>query len=182
MARVRQAEIVELPVEQISYVPGRHADRAATAEWWSRAWRAARQPRPVAGAWPSAGPSAPDAVGAPGPQFWRVIDIAGGRLSVVLGGWWRHAGHDDGHLRLDEPHPVGDTWALDGTFRVMAMSRGVPVELVLSPRFGPWTLLELIPRRRVHPNRTYFDVGHHCLDRFVAALHAQDAAAEPPRP
>jgi hypothetical protein len=182
MARARQVEIVEIPVEQVSYVPGRHADRAATVDWWSRAWRAARQPHRTAGLWPMGGPRTPDAVGAPGPAFWRVIDIAGTRLALVLGGWWEGEAHDDGHLRLDEPHPRGDTWALDGTFRVMAASRRIPVELLLAPHFGPWTLLELVPRRTVHPNRAYFRVGHHCLDRFVAALRAHDGAdpAVPP--
>ena len=67
---------------------------------------------------------------------------------------------------------------LTGTFRVTTMSRWLPVELLLSPRIGPWTLLELIPRRAVHTSATYFRVGHRCLDRFVDTLRTYDVAAE----
>lgn len=190
MARVRQVEIVEIPVEQLSYVPGRHDAHTihpthaghtihdAASGWLSRALVAVRQPHETGGMWPTTRSTGSTGPGTAGPAFWRVIDVAGSRLGGALAGWWGHERHDDGHLCLGEPHPVGDGWSLDGSFRVMAMSRRLPVELVLSPRFGPWTVLELIPRRAVHTNRTYFSVGHHCLDRFVATLHAYDDAEQ----
>jgi hypothetical protein len=183
MVKSRQVEVVEIPTEQLAYVPGRHADRGATFGRWSGAWRA------VVVAVISAPPIAPVAssaraalgtVGNTGPTFRRLIEVPGTRLALVLGAWWRQEEHDDGHLRLDAPCPVGEGWSLPGAFRQTLLSRWLPVELLLSPHLGPWTMLELMPRRAIHPNETYFRVGHSSLDRFVAALRAYDVLADRP--
>ena len=58
------------------------------------------------------------------------------------------------------------------------LSRWLPVELLLSPHLGPWTMLELMPRRAIRPNETYFRVGHRSLDRFVAALRTYEVLAD----
>jgi hypothetical protein len=184
MARVRRNEIVEIPVEQLSYAPGRHRDRTVGAGVWSQVRRAASMSPPLRPQQPSVERLWAASVrgvfgrGDPGPAFWRVIDVRGNRLEGVVIGWWEHEEHDDGHLRLDSPRPVGEAWLLTGSFRVTTMSRWLPVDLLLSPRIGPWTLLELIPRRSVHTSSTYFRVGHRCLDRFVDTLRTYDVGAD----
>jgi hypothetical protein len=174
MVRSRQVDVVEIPTEQLAYIPGPHTDRLAAFARWSATWRAAAVAR-ISGP-----PIAPRAlsvltgskmVGCAVPTFRRLIDVPGARLALALGRWWQQAEHDDGHLRLDAPCPVGESWSLTGAFRTTAISRWFPVELLLSPHLGPWTLLELMPRRTIHPNETYFRAGHRSLDRFVAALH-----------
>jgi hypothetical protein len=181
MVKSRQVDVVEIPTEQLAYTPGPHADRFATLGRWSGVCRAA------VGAVISAPPVAPrassartalGAVGYAGPTFRRLIDVPGARLGLVLGTWWQQAEHDDGHLRLDAPCPVGEAWSLRGAFRRTLLSRWLPVELLLSPHLGPWTLLELMPRRPIHPNETYFRAGHRSLDRFVAALRTYDVLAD----
>ena len=151
MVKSRQVDVVEIPTEQLAYIPGSHADRFATFGRWSGAWRA------TVVAVISAPPIAPRAssawtalgtVGNAGPTFRRLIDVPGTRLALVLGAWWQQAEHDDGHLRLDAPCPVGEAWSLTGAFRRTLISRWLPVELLLSPHLGPWTLLELMPRPR----------------------------------
>jgi hypothetical protein len=117
-------------------------------------------------------------VGNTGPTFRRLIEVPGTRLALVLGTWWQQEEHDDGHLRLDAPCPVGEGWSLPGALRKTLLSRWLPVELLLSPHLGPWTLLELMPRRAIHPNETYFRVGHRSLDRFVTALRTYDVLAD----
>jgi hypothetical protein len=180
MVKRRHVEVVEIPTEQLAFVPGPHADRLATIGRWSGACRSA-----VVG-FISAPPIAPRAsslravpatVGNAGPTFRRLIDLPGARLAFVLGAWWQQGEHDDGHLRLDAPCRVEEVWSLTGAFRTTQISRWLPVELLLSPHLGPWTMLELMPRRAVHPNETYFRTGHRSLDRFVAALRAHDVFA-----
>jgi hypothetical protein len=181
MVKRRQVEVVEIPTEQLAYIPGPHADRFATFSRWSVAWRAAVDAvisvPPIAPRSSSA-QTALGTVGNAGPTFRRLIDVPGARLALVLGTWWQHAEHDDEHLRLDAPYPVGGAWSLRGAFRRTLISRWLPVELLLSPHLGPWTLLELMPRRAIHPNETYFRTGHRSLDRFVAALRTYDVLAD----
>jgi hypothetical protein len=181
MVKRRQVEVVEIPTEQLAYIPGPHADRLATLGRWSGAWHAAVV---ALGNAPLIAPRtisvriAPRTIGNAVPTFRRLIDVPGAQLAFVLGTWWQQAEHDDGHLRLEAPCPVGGAWSLTGAFRRTAVSRWLPVELLLSPHLGPWTLLELMPRRAIHPNETYFRAGHRSLDRFVAALRTYDV----PRP
>jgi len=181
MVKSRQVEIVEIPTEQLAYIPGPHADRFTTFGRWSGAWHAAVVAvisAPPSAARASSARTAPGTVGYAGPTFRRLIDVPGARLALVLGTWWQHAEHDDGHLRLDTPCPIGGAWSLRGEFRRTLVSRWLPVELLLSPHLGPWTLLELMPRRAIHPNETYFRAGHRSLDQFVAALRSHDVLAE----
>src|SRR5687767_4539443 len=112
MVKSRQVEVVEIPTEQLAYIPGPHADRLATLGRWSGAWRAAAvavispSPRPLSSL------AGPKTAGNAGPTFRRLIDVPGARLALVLNTWWQQAEHDDGHLRLDAPCPVGGTWSL----------------------------------------------------------------------
>jgi hypothetical protein len=183
MAKSRRVELIEIPTEQLSYVPGPHRDRFAMLGRWSVVRRnpvdAAAHPRPTA---PSAASvqTAPRTAGDVGTAaFRRLIKVPGDQLAVVLGAWWQQAEHDDGHLRLDVPRPVGDAWSMSGAFRRTTISRWVPVELLLSPYADRWTLLELLPRRAVHPSRAYFRAGHRSLDRFVADLHDNRSQTRP---
>ncbi len=181
MVKSRQVEVVEIPTEQLAYVPAPRADRLAALGRLSGACRAAVVAvvsTPPIAARASSARTALVTIGNAGPTFRRLIDVPGARLALVLGAWWEQAEHDDGHLRLDAPCPVGGTWSLRGAFRRTLISRWLPVELVLSPHLGPWTLLELMPRRAIHPNETYFRAGHRSLDRFVAALRNTDPLAE----
>jgi hypothetical protein len=181
MVKRRQVEVVEIPTEQLAYIPGPHADRFATFGRWSGAWHAAVDAvisAPPIAPRPSWARTALGTVGNAGPTFRRMIDVPGARLALVVGTWWQQAEHDDGSLRLDEPCPVGDAWSLTGAFRWTLISRWLPVEVLLSPHLGSWTLLELMPRRAIHPNESYFRAGHRSLDRFVAALRAHDVVAD----
>jgi hypothetical protein len=181
MVKSRQVDVVEIPTEQLAYIPGPHADRLAMLGRWSGAWRAAVDAvvnTPLVAPRAASARTALGTVGNTGPTFRRLIDVPGARLGLVLGRWWQQAEHDDDHLRLDAPSPVGEAWSLRGAFRRTLMSRWLPVELLLSPHLGPWTLLELMPRRAIHPNETYFRAGHRSLDRFVAALRTQDVLAD----
>jgi hypothetical protein len=180
MTKSRRVEVIEIPTEQLSYVPGPHRDRFAMLGRWSVVGRhpeaAATYPETTA---PSvaAAQTAPRTAGDVGTAaFRRLIKVPGGQLAVVLGVWWQYAEHDDGHLRLDVPRPVGDAWSLSGAFRRTTIARWIPVELLLSPYADRWTLLELLPRRAVHPGRGYFRAGHRSLDRFVANLCVGRAA------
>jgi hypothetical protein len=181
MVKSRQVEVVEIPTEQLAYIPGSHAGRFATLGWWSGAWHAAVvaviSAPPVAPAASSA-QTALGTVANTGPTFRRLIEVPGTRLALVLGTWWQQEDHDDGHLRLDAPCPIGDGWSLRGALRMTPLSRWLPVELLLSPHLGPWTMLELMPRRAIRPNETYFRVGHRSLDRFVAALRTYEVRAD----
>jgi hypothetical protein len=172
MVKSRQVELVEIPTEQLAFTPGPHADGMATFSRWSGACAAvvARISAPPIVPRALSGRGTSGTVGYAGPTFRRLIDIPGARLALVLGRWWQQGEHDDGHLRLDAPCPVGEAWSLTGAFRSTLISRSLPIELLLSPHLGPWTLLELMPRRAIHPNETYFRSGHRSLDRFVAAL------------
>jgi hypothetical protein len=181
MVKSREVELVEIPTEQLAYVPGSHSDRLATLGRWSGAWCSAVvtvvSGPPIAPRASSARTALGTVVHA-GPTFRRLIDVPGARLAVVLGRWWQQAEHDDGHLRLDAPCRIGEGWSLRGAFRSTLISRWLPVELLLSPHLGPWTLLELMPRRAIHPNETYFRAGHRSIDRFVAALRTHDVHAD----
>ncbi len=175
MDKSRQVDVVEIPTEQLAYVPGPHAERFATFGRWSVAWNAAVDAvsAPLIAPRTSSG-----TVGNAGPTFRRLIDVPGARLAAVLGAWWQQADHDDGHLRLDAPCPIGEAWSLRGAFRWTLISRWLPVEILLSPHLGPWTLLELMPGRAIHPNETYFRAGHRSLDRFVATLRTLEVVAD----
>jgi hypothetical protein len=173
MVKSRQVDVVEIPTEQLSYIPGPHADPFAPLGWCSAAWHAA-----VVAVQASSVQTPLAMTGNAGPTFRRLIDVPGARLTLVLDAWWHQAEHDDGHLRLDAPCPSGKTWSLRGEFRRSLMSRWLPVELLLSPHLGPWTLLEMMPRRAIHPDETYFRAGHRSLDRFVSALRTHDVLTD----
>jgi hypothetical protein len=173
MVKREQVERIELPVEQISYVPGA-VDHLRTAR---RLWTAAqRTTHAVADERARAAvSSASDAtvtrfVGST--TFRRLVDVPGARLETVVEAWWSRSSHDDGHLRFDRLNRDHGLFELDGTLRTSALSRRVPVEVWLSPYLGCWSFLELTPQRATHPSRVYFRIGHDSLDRFVAALAA----------
>jgi hypothetical protein len=160
MARREHAEI---PIEQISYVPGTGADHLATVrKWWAAQLRA--------GAATTSSDAGSGTVVRGGVRFRRLVDVPGDRLEPVLRAWWRWASHDDGHLRLDWLDGHDGVFDLEGSFRTSALTRRVPVEMQLSPYITHWSLLELTPRRPTRPSRRFFDAGHDSLDRFVAAL------------
>jgi hypothetical protein len=181
MAKSQRVETFEIPTEQLAYVPGPHGDRLALGRL-SETWRSAvvtlSRPAPTA---LSAG-AVPRPIGDASTTFRRMVELPGDRLGVALGAWWLRADHDDDHLHLGMPRPVADSWSLLGRFRRTLLSRWVPVELLLSPYHGRWTLLELMPRRGVRPGRIYYREGHASIDRFVAAIRAQERITRPKSP
>jgi hypothetical protein len=176
MVRSREVDVVEIPTEQLAFVPGSPSHHLVPFDRWSGVVRTAagavvHRPSGAPRAWTAGTALRP--VGNPGATFRRLIDVPGTGLSLVLASWWRQADHDDGRLRLDEPCPAGQAFSLTGAFRRTVFSRWLPVELLLTPYLGQWTMLELMPRRAVRPNEIYFWAGHRSLDRFVAALRTQ---------
>ena len=140
MVKSRQVEVVEIPTEQLAYIPGPHADRFATFGRWPGAWRAAVvavisvpliAPR-ASSAWTTL-----RTVGNAGPTFRRLIDVPGARLALVLGAWWQQAEHDDGYLRLDEPCPVGHAWSLTGASAGRRSRDGSPSSSCCRRTSGP---------------------------------------------
>ena len=173
MVKREQLERIELPVEQISFVPG-PADHLRSAR---RLWTAAQRTAHATAAERvrSAVSSASDVTVTrfiTGATFRRLVDVPGARLETVLEAWWAGSSHDDGHLRFDRLNRNEGLFGMDGSLRTSVLSRRVPVEMWLSPYHGCWSFLELTPQRATHPSRVYFRIGHDCLDRFVAALSA----------
>jgi len=173
MVKREQVERIELPVEQLSYVPGA-VDHLRSAR---RLWRATQRTAQSAAneRARSAGSSTSDATVTRfngGTMFWRLVDVPGARLETVLEAWWFRSSHDDGHLRFDRLTHDHGLCELDGSLRISALARRIPVEVRLSPHLGCWSFLELTPQRATRASRVYFRVGHDSLDRFVAALRA----------
>jgi hypothetical protein len=161
---------VEVEVDQLSYVPGRHVDRLGGARrWWDASPAGAIGQ--AARAWPT--PTAQivaTTVLTGSASFWRVVDVPGDQLGRVLGAWWLRSTHDHGHLCLGEPHGTKGTWQLGGSLRLTSISKRFAVDVHLSPYARYWSLLELTPRRPIRPTRLYFRVGHDSLDLFTATL------------
>ena len=170
MVNRARIELIEVDVEELSYAPGPHVDRLAVARrWWdatpavatgldARAWPA-----------PSAGTGATTVLTGT-TSFWRIVDVPGDQLGRVLGAWWVRSNHDDGRLRLGEPHRVNGSWQLGGSLRVTSISRRFAVDVRLSAHARYWSQLELTPRRPIRPTPLYFRVGHDSLDLFAATL------------
>lgn len=173
MTRPVPVEVIELPTEALSYVSGSPTGPVAMLRRWRDCHLA-----DSAGMSDKMPPSAAR-TGTPGSDvglagFRRLIDVPGGHLGVALDGWWQDDTHRDDHLRLDLPRPAGESWSLGGAFRSRRFRRWVPIELMLSPYAGPWSLLELLPRRAVRTSALYFREGHRAIDRFVAAIRVND--------
>jgi hypothetical protein len=110
--------------------------------------------------------------------FLRMIDLPGDRLGDALDTWWRHDAQGDPDLRFDTMREVqGAWWSLGGALHPAAMSRWLPVELVLWPYSTRWTRLELRPGRTVRPNGSYFRMGNGALDRFGDAIRSRAGAS-----
>lgn len=173
MATREQVERIELPVEQLSYVPGPVDHLRAARRLWTATQRTAHAVADERAR--TAASSTSDAVVTTftgGTMFRRLVDVPGARLHTVLETWWFRSSHDDGHLRFDRLTHDHGLFELDGSLRTSPLTRRIPVEVRLSPYLASWSFLELTPRRATHPTRVYFRVGHDCLDRFVAALCA----------
>jgi hypothetical protein len=165
-------EPIEVDVEQLSYIPGSRVDRLASARrWWDATPGAATGPevRP----WPAASAETGATTVLTGTtSFWRIVDVPGNQLERVLRDWWLRSNHDDGRLRLGEPHSVKGSWQLGGSLRVTSISRRFAVDVRLSSHARYWSLLELTPRRHIRATRLYFRVGHDSLDLFATTLRA----------
>jgi hypothetical protein len=165
-----RSEPIEVDVEQLSYVPGHRPDRLGSARrWWDASPVAVAEP--ARRAWPApASGAAATTVLTGSTSFWRIVDVPGDQLGPVLRAWWQRSEHDDGRLRLGEPHGRNGTWHLRGSFRVTLISKRFGVDVRLWSHARYWSLLELSPRRPIKPTRLYFRVGHDSLDLFVATL------------
>ena len=168
-----QVETIEIPVEQLSYVPGEPVDRLRTARRWCTAALQGAQAageRTATAVLPASGAAVTVVRG--GSAFRRLVDVPGNRLESVLHAWWSRSSHDDGHLRLDTLRFDGRTVELEGSFRSTSIWRRIPIEIRLWPYGHDWSILELTPQRPTRTNRRYFSAGHDSLDRFVASLCA----------
>lgn len=170
MVKRQQVERIELPVEQISYVPAPVDHRRAARRVWTAIQHAAHVAADERARSVGSSTSGATVTFAGGTTFRRLVDVPGARLETVLQAWWSRSSHDDGHLRFDRLTQNHGLVELDGSLRTSALSRRIPVEVRLSPYRGRWTFLELTPQRTTRPRRVYFRVGHASLDRFVAAL------------
>ena len=166
-----QVEMIEIPVEQLSYVPGEPVDHLRTARRWCATAllgaQAAAIERTATVVLPGSGP-----VVRGGSVFRRLVDVPGHRLESVLHAWWVGSSHDDGHLRLNTLRFDYGTVELDGSLRSTSIWRRLPIEIRLWPYGHYWSILELTPQRLTRTNRRYFSAGHDSLDRFVASLCA----------
>jgi hypothetical protein len=173
MMKREVVERIEIPVEQLSYVPGPVDHLRAARRLWTatqRTAQAAADERAGSVAWSTSDATVRRFTG--GTLFRRLVDVPGGRLETVLETWWLGSSHDDGHLRFDRFTHDHGVFELDGALRTSALFRWIPVEVRLTPYHGWWSFLELTPQRSTHPSRLYFRVGHDSLDHFVAALRA----------
>jgi hypothetical protein len=167
-------ETIEIPVEELSYVPGEPVDPLRTVRRWCAA--ALHGAHVVAGertataVLPASGAAV--AVVRGGCAFRRLVDVPGHRLESVLHAWWRRSSHDDGHLRLNTLRFDEGAVELEGSFRSRSIWRRVPIVIRLWPYGRDWSVLELTPQRPTRANRRYFSAGHDSLDRFVASLCA----------
>jgi hypothetical protein len=168
MAGKPRFERIEIPVEDLTDTRRRAGHDLELADHEP----AITRPRPPDY---TAAPSetSPRSIGDMSSSFRLLVRVPGGELSPALGGWWQRADHGDDHLRLEQPRRTGDSWSISGALRQTIVSRWVPVELVLTPYAERFTLIEMSPRRVVHPTRLYFRAGHRSLDRFVAAVSTQ---------
>jgi hypothetical protein len=169
-----QVETIEIPVEQLSYVPGEPVDPLRTARRWCatalHGAQAAAGERTAAAMLPRSGAAVTVVIG--GSVFRRLVDVPGHRLESVLDAWWRRSSHDDGHLRLNTLRFGDGTVELEGSLRSTSLWRRIPIEIRLWPYGRDWSILELTPQRPTRTNRRYFSDGHDSLDRFVASLCA----------
>jgi hypothetical protein len=173
MTTREQVETIEIPVEQLSYVPGRPSVPLRTARQWCATARHGAQAageRTATAVLPRSGAAVIVVTG--GSVFRRVVDVPGHRLESVLDAWWRRSSHDDGHLRLNTLRFDDGTVELEGSLRSTSMWRRVPIEVRFWPYGRDWSFLELTPRRPTRTSRRYFSAGHDSLDRFVASLCA----------
>jgi hypothetical protein len=161
MVEPPRTELVEIDVQELSYVPGHRNDALDRARrWWDASPAVASEH--VARRWNLTGSA----------NFWRMVDVPGDELGQVLGAWWRVSRHDHGHLSLGEPRGAGGTWQLGGSMRTTPLARRFGVEIRLSSYARYWSMLELSPRHPIKPSRLYFRVGHDSLDLFIATLRA----------
>ena len=168
-----QVEMIEIPVEQLSYVPGEPVDHLRTTRRWCATALLGAQAaveRTATAVLPGSGPAVTVVRG--GSVFRRLVDVPGNKLESVLNAWWHGSSHDDGHLRLNTLRFDVGTVELEGSLRSTSMWRRIPIEIRLWPYGRYWSILELTPQRPTRTNRRYFDAGHDSLDRFVASLCA----------
>lgn len=175
MAKYVRVEMIELPVEQVSYVPSAPVEQfRAARRWWAAghaAFAADAQPSSASGSGAAPRPQGGGAtIGFGDTNFRRLVAVPGDQLADVLGAWWLRAAHDDGHLRLEPPRSMVGGWELPGSLRRRALSRPLPIEVRLSPYAERWSILELTPRRVTRASRRYFRIGHDSLDAFVGGL------------
>ena len=169
-----QVETIEIPVEQLSYVPGEPVDPLRAARRWCatalHGAHAAAGERTATVVVPGFGAAV--SVVRSGSVFRRLVDVPGQRLEPVLHAWWRRSIHDDGHLQLTTLRFGDGTVELEGSLRPTSIWRRIPIEIRLWPYGRDRSILELTPQRPPRTNRRYFSAGHDSLDRFVASLCA----------
>ena len=173
MIRREEVETIEIPVEQLSYVPGAPVDPLRTARrWCAIALQGAQAAGERTATVVLAGSGAAVTVVMGGSVFRRLVDVPGDRLESVLHAWWRRSSHDDGHLRLTTLRFDDGTVELEGSLRSTSLWRRIPIEVRLWPYGRDWSILELTPQRPTRTSRRYFSAGHDSLDVFVASLCA----------
>jgi hypothetical protein len=102
-------------------------------------------------------------------EFTRMFALEPARLGS-LPAWWREQ-ERDGYVEIGSRLLIGEpraellgVWRIGGSLRSPRGRRLIPVELWLWPHLDAWTMLELEPKRDVHPSRRYFSRGQRVLD------------------
>jgi hypothetical protein len=164
MARHPRPDVIEIWVEALEDVTARRSGQRPTT--------APSPPRPAPIGGSTVGPVAarmPNPATHPlkglSASFRRLVEVSGDAVPRA------QFAYVDRHLVLEPPRLVGISWAWRGRLRRTVASRWIPIELILTPYTKRFTLLELIPRRRVRVGRRWFSNGHDSIDRFVADLH-----------
>jgi len=109
--------------------------------------------------------------------FSRLTDVPGGLLGETLDGWWQATSSDgvagvDSRLVLLQPVCRGGQWSIQGSMRIHAPWRWLPVDMDLWPHLDCWTYLTMQPRFRTNPTRAYFRHGNRSVETFVASVRS----------
>ena len=109
--------------------------------------------------------------------FLRMIEVPGTALPVRLRSW-RRAVPGDGRIEvgrrllLGPPEESGGAYEMTGRWRPSPLWRSLPVQLELWPHLDRWTVVTLVPRRRVHVTQWYYKRGHRLLEELERVLGA----------
>jgi hypothetical protein len=151
--------------------------RAGThTDGWRVLWRrACTAMTPPAQPMPAPRPTIAPTSGYTSASFFRVIELPGDALTVVVLRWWTH-------VALERRAPIGGgllvsalrvdpgMYSLRGQLRRGVLRRRLPVVVELWAHNAQFTRVSMVPRARVLTSRRYFRVGNRALDGLAREL------------